>query len=40
MSVQHTEADIEKHLAALEDLAPALAKAQQEHGKTPVLVAH
>ena len=40
MSVQHTEADIEKHLAALGDLAPALAKAQQEHGKTPVLVAH
>ena len=34
MSVQHTEADIEKHLSALEDLAPALAKAQQEHGKT------
>jgi glutamate-1-semialdehyde 2,1-aminomutase len=30
MSVQHTEADIDKHIAALEDLAPALAKAQQE----------
>jgi glutamate-1-semialdehyde 2,1-aminomutase len=40
MSVQHTEADIDKHLSALEDLAPALAKAQQEHGKAPALVAH
>jgi glutamate-1-semialdehyde 2,1-aminomutase len=30
ISVQHTEADINKHLAAFEDLAPALAKAQQE----------
>jgi glutamate-1-semialdehyde 2,1-aminomutase len=30
ISVQHTEADIEKHLAAFEDVAPALAKAQQE----------
>ena len=30
MSVQHTEADIDKHLAAFEDIAPALAKAQQE----------
>jgi len=39
MSVQHTEADIDKHLSALEDLAPALAKAQQEHGKV-ALVAH
>ena len=39
MSVQHTESDIDKHLAALEDLAPALAKAQQEHGKV-ALVAH
>jgi glutamate-1-semialdehyde 2,1-aminomutase len=39
MSVQHTEADIDKHLSALEDLAPTLAKAQQEHGKA-ALVAH
>ena len=39
MSVQHTEADIDKHLSALEDLAPALAKAQQEHGNA-ALVAH
>jgi hypothetical protein len=30
MSVQHTEADIEKHIAAFEDVAPALAAAQQE----------
>jgi len=30
ISVQHTEADIEKHLAAFADLAPGLAKAQQE----------
>jgi glutamate-1-semialdehyde 2,1-aminomutase len=38
ISVQHTEADIEKHLAAFEDLAPALAKAQQE--RTAEVVAH
>ena len=30
ISVQHTETDIKKHLAAFEDVAPALAKAQQE----------
>jgi len=30
ISVQHTDADIDKHLGAFEDLAPALAKAQQE----------
>jgi len=30
ISVQHTDADINKHLAAFEDVAPALAKAQQE----------
>jgi glutamate-1-semialdehyde 2,1-aminomutase len=30
ISVQHTEADIDKHLAAFEDIAPALAAAQQE----------
>jgi glutamate-1-semialdehyde 2,1-aminomutase len=29
ISVQHSEADIDKHLAAFEDVAPALAKAQQ-----------
>jgi len=30
--VQHTEADIDKHLSAFEEVAPALAKAQQERG--------
>jgi len=30
ISVQHAEADIDKHLAAFADVAPALAKAQQE----------
>ncbi|MBV8890542.1 MAG: aminotransferase class III-fold pyridoxal phosphate-dependent enzyme, partial [Acidobacteria bacterium] len=30
ISVQHTEQDIDKHLAAFEEVAPALAKAQQE----------
>ena len=30
ISVQHTEADIEKHLAAFADVAPALARSQQE----------
>ena len=32
ISVQHTEADIDKHLAVFEEIAPALAKAQQERG--------
>ena len=30
ISVQHTEADIDRHLAAFEEIAPALAQAQQE----------
>jgi glutamate-1-semialdehyde 2,1-aminomutase len=30
VSVQHTDAHIDKHLAAFEDIAPGLAKAQQE----------
>jgi glutamate-1-semialdehyde 2,1-aminomutase len=30
ISVQHTEADIDKHLSAFADIAPGLAKAQQE----------
>jgi len=34
ISVQHTEADIKAHLAAFEDVAPALAKAQQERFAT------
>ena len=40
ISVQHTEADIDKHLAAFEDVAPALAKAQQERTGEVVAVAH
>ena len=32
ISVQHTEADIDEHLAAFEEVAPALAKEQQERG--------
>jgi glutamate-1-semialdehyde 2,1-aminomutase len=39
ISVQHTEADIDKHLAAFADVAPALAKVQQESPE-PVAVAH
>jgi len=31
VSVQHTDADIDMHLAAFEDVAPSLAKVQQEH---------
>jgi glutamate-1-semialdehyde 2,1-aminomutase len=34
ISVQHTESDIRTHLAAFEDVAPALAKAQQERFAT------
>jgi len=36
ISVQHTESDIDKHLAAFEDVAPGLAKAQHERGATAV----
>jgi glutamate-1-semialdehyde 2,1-aminomutase len=32
ISVQHTEADIDKHLEVFEEIAPALAKAQQVRG--------
>src|ERR1700730_6321771 len=32
ISVQHTEADIDKHLAVFEEVAPGLARAQQERG--------
>ena len=32
ISVQHTEKDIDKHLAAFEEVAPGLARAQQERG--------
>ena len=33
ISVQHTEADIDRHLAAFADVAPALSKAQQERAE-------
>jgi glutamate-1-semialdehyde 2,1-aminomutase len=32
ISVQHTEADIDKHLAVFEEIASALSHAQQERG--------
>ena len=38
ISVQHTEADIDRHLAAFDDLAPALAKAQQQ--RTAAVAVH
>jgi glutamate-1-semialdehyde 2,1-aminomutase len=38
ISVQHTEADIDQHLSAFADVAPMLAKVQQERGE-PVGVA-
>jgi glutamate-1-semialdehyde 2,1-aminomutase len=40
ISVQHTEADIDKHLSAFDDIAASLAKAQQERVGQPVLAAH
>ncbi len=40
ISVQHTEADIDRHLAAFDDIAASLAKAQQERAGQPVLAAH
>jgi glutamate-1-semialdehyde 2,1-aminomutase len=36
ISVQHTDADIDKHLAAFEDVAPGLARAQEERGTVEV----
>jgi glutamate-1-semialdehyde 2,1-aminomutase len=36
ISVQHTEADIDKHLAAFDDVAPALAEAQQQRSAEAV----
>lgn len=35
ISVQHTEADIDRHLAAFEEIAPALAQAQHERLAVP-----
>jgi len=32
ISVQHTEADIDKHLAVFDEIAPGIAKAQKERG--------
>jgi glutamate-1-semialdehyde 2,1-aminomutase len=41
MSVQHTEADIDKHISAFDDVAAALAKAQHERARrAPALAAH
>ncbi len=40
ISVQHTAADIEKHLAVFEELAPALARAQQERGPATAAAGH
>jgi len=40
ISVQHTEADIDKHLSAFADVAPGLAKAQQERGPVTVAAGH
>jgi len=37
--VQHTEADIDKHLAVFEEVASGLAKTQQERGAQFVGVA-
>jgi len=36
VSVQHTEADIDKHLAVFEEVAPGMAKTQQERGAQSV----
>jgi hypothetical protein len=36
--VQHSEADIDKHIAAFAEVAPSLAKAQQE--RSTAVVAH
>ncbi len=41
ISVQHTDADIDRHLAAFDDIAASLAKAQQERTeRVPAEVAH
>ena len=40
ISVQHTETDIDKHLAAFEEVAPALAKAQAERGMVTAAAGH
>jgi len=40
ISVQHTEADIDKHLAVFEEIAPGLAKAQAERGMVTAAAGH
>jgi glutamate-1-semialdehyde 2,1-aminomutase len=40
ISVQHTEADIDQHIAAFDDIAASLAKAQQERVKPEPAIAH
>jgi glutamate-1-semialdehyde 2,1-aminomutase len=40
ISVQHTEADIDKHLAVFEEIAPSLAKAQSERGMVTAAAGH
>lgn len=40
ISVQHTESDIDKHLAAFEDLAPALSEAQHQRAGEFLGVGH
>jgi glutamate-1-semialdehyde 2,1-aminomutase len=40
ISVQHTEADIDRHLAAFEEVAPGLAKAQAERGLVTAAAGH
>jgi len=38
--VQHTEADIDKHLAVFDEIAPGLAKAQTERGQVTAAAGH
>ncbi len=40
ISVQHTDADIDKHLAVFEEIAPVMAKVQQERGEPVGAAAH
>jgi len=40
ISVQHTESDIDRHLAAFEEVAPELAKAQAERGMVTAAAGH
>jgi glutamate-1-semialdehyde 2,1-aminomutase len=40
ISVQHTEADIDKHLAVFDEVAPGLAKAQAERGMVTAAAGH